>query len=148
MIIRQIFRIYKKADRTTRLLPCETNTANADTDAIDHEDQIPSEEDRLRTWVYHPRMIRNRLCFSLKLSAVASIKHMRDSVYPWMAKNSSFVKMDDLKSNEVVGIDCIVEYHTQYYNRDQFKTYVIDQLKKRFYRWNEYVCSQCLVWSW
>ena len=79
---------------------------------------FPSDESSLRQWVYNPRLIRNKLHFTLRFCSVASLRHIHDSVYPWMMKNTSFVKMDFLSSMEVVGIGCIVECHTQYYNRD------------------------------
>ena len=130
MIVKQVFRIFKKADRTTRLLPCTGIGANDDLDSIDQENLIPTEEHMLKKWTYNPRMIRNRLCFTLKLSSVASIKHMSDSVYPWMAKNSSFVKLDFLTANEIIGIGCITECHTQFYNRDKLKTFIQQEVQK------------------
>ena len=93
LVARQTFRLFKQADRTCRLMPFYGN-GNEDLEAIDEEDGIPNEESKIKMWVDNPRFISTKLHFSMRISTMVPLKHIKDTLFPWMAKNKSYVKLD------------------------------------------------------
>jgi len=83
IIARQIFRIFKEVDRTIRLLPFFSQE-NEDIETIDQEQGIPTEESKLKQWVDNPHFIGKRLVFAMRVTTIATMKHIQDTFYTWM----------------------------------------------------------------
>ena len=130
LVARQLFRIFKQADRTIRLLPWNSDDT-ADLSSIDQEDEIPSSEDAVKTWIHRPRMQNNRLQFALRIESIAHPKHIRDTFVPWMQKNQSFIKLDKLDAKEIYGIGFITDLHPNLYNRMRLKSFLQQELQKQ-----------------
>ena len=130
LITKQLFRIFKKADRTLRLLPWVPDTQN-DVSAIDQEDDIPIQENQIKQWVDNPRIVNSRLLFSLRVECIVNFKHIRDTFVPWMLKNDSHIKLDTLTAREIYGLGFIADVHPKLYNRAQMKDFLHQQLKQK-----------------
>ena len=130
LITRQLFRIFKKADRTLRLLPWFPDENN-DVSSVDQEDDIPVEESLIKQWVDNPRIVNSRLLFSMRVESIVDLKHIRDTFVPWMLKNNSRLKLDLLTAREIYGIGFIADVHPTFYNRSLLKEYLHAQLKKQ-----------------
>jgi len=133
LVARQTFRLFKQADRTCRLMPFYGN-GNEDLEAIDEEDGIPNEESKIKMWVDNPRFISTKLHFSMRISTMVPLKHIKDTLFPWMAKNKSYVKLDNLRCREIHCIGCIVDIHTTFYNRYKLKDFLGKQLAENGYK--------------
>ena len=146
MIAKQIFGLFKVADRTCRLLPY-FGTENEDVEAIDQHDMIPTEEKHIKQWVYNPRFTRpNKLTFSMRIESLQTIRHIKDTLFPWMQSNRSFVKIDKLRCKEIQAIGCLVDIHTTFYNRITIKSFIKEELKKLGYKGEINLYSRH-VWS-
>ena len=130
LITKQLFRIFKKADRTLRLLPWVPDTQN-DISAIDQEDDIPIQENQIKQWVDNPRIVNSRLLFSLRVECIVNFKHIRDTFVPWMLKNDSHIKLDSLTAREIYGLGFIADVHPRLYNRAKMKDFLHQQLKNK-----------------
>ena len=129
LIARQLFRIFKKADRTLRLLPWFPDEDN-DTSAIDQEDDIPVEESAIKQWIDNPRIVKSMLNFAMRVESIVDFKHIRDTFVPWMLKNKSHIKLDTLTAREIYGVGFIADIHPRLYNRALFKQFLHEQLQK------------------
>ena len=129
LVTKQLFRIFKKADRTLRLLPWFPDPQN-DLDAIDQEEDIPVEEQYIKQWVDNPRMLNNKLVFALRIETIVSHKHIRDTFVPWMLRNNSHVKLDTLSAREIYGIGFITDVHPTFYNRANLKKFLHKKLQE------------------
>ena len=130
LVARQLFRIFKKADRTLRLLPWFSDDDN-DVEAIDQEEDLPSSEDKVKQWVDNPHIRKNRLYFAMRIECIAQPKHIRDTFVPWMLKNGSFIKLDELKAQEIYGIGFITDLHPHLYNRSALKKFLLSKLHEQ-----------------
>ena len=130
LVARQLFRLFKKADRTLRLLPWFKDDDN-DVEAIDQEDDLPSSENQVKQWVDNPHIRNNRLYFSMRIECIATPKHIRDTFVPWMIKNQSFIKLDKLDAQEIYGIGFISDLHPHLYNRSALKRFLISKLQEQ-----------------
>ena len=130
LVARQLFRLFKKADRTLRLLPWFKDDDN-DVEAIDQEDDLPSSETQVKQWVDNPHIRNNRLYFSMRIECIASPKHIRDTFVPWMIKNQSFIKLDKLDAQEIYGVGFISDLHPHLYNRSALKRFLLSKLKEQ-----------------
>ena len=130
LVARQLFRIFKKADRTLRLLPWFRDDDN-DVEAIDQEEDLPSSENQVKQWVDNPHIRNNRLYFAMRIECMAKPKHIRDTFVPWMLKNKSFIKLDELDAQEIYGIGFITELHPHLYNRSALKRFLIAKLNEQ-----------------
>ena len=130
LVARQLFRIFKQADRTIRLLPWTTLPTD-DLSSIDQEDDIPSSEDDVQTWINNPRLHNNRLHFAMRIESIAKPKHIRDTFVPWMQKNNSFIKLDTLAAKDIYGIGFITDLHPNLYNRMRLKSFIQQELRKQ-----------------
>ena len=130
LIARQLFRIFKKADRTLRLLPWFPDPQN-DIAAIDQEDEIPTQETQIKQWVDNPRMVNSRLIFAMRVESMVQFKHIRDTFIPWMHKNDSYIKLDTLSAREIYGLGFIADIHPRFYNRALLKDFLHQQLQKK-----------------
>ena len=128
LIARQLFRIFKKADRTLRLLPWFPDSHN-DVSAIDQEGDIPVEESHIKQWVDNPRIVNSRLLFAMRVESMVEFKHIKDTFVPWMLKNNSFINLDTLTAREIYGIGYIADIHPRLYNRAILKKFLHDQLR-------------------
>jgi len=115
IIVKQVFRLLKEADRTCRLLPFYSHD-NEDIESIDQEESLPVEEKAIKKWIDNPHFILDKLRFAMRVTTLASKNHIRDTLYPWMSLNKSFLQIDDLHCSEIHCIGCIVNLHTTYYN--------------------------------
>ena len=129
LVTKQLFRIFKKADRTLRLLPWYPDPQN-DLDAIDQEEDIPVEEQYIKQWVDNPRMLNNKLVFALRIETIVTHKHIRDTFVPWMLRNNSHIKLDTLSAREIYGIGFITDVHPTFYNRANLKKFLHQKLKE------------------
>ena len=130
LITRQLFRIFKKADRTLRLLPWFPDEHN-DVSSIDQEEDIPVEESLIKKWVDNPRIVNSRLLFAVRVESIVEFKHIRDTFVPWMIKNNSRLKLDTLSAREIYGIGFIADVHPTLYNRSLLKDFLHAQLRKQ-----------------
>ena len=130
LIARQLFRIFKKADRTLRLLPWFPDEQN-DVAAIDQESDIPTPESHIKQWIDNPRLVNSRLLFAMRVECIVSLKHIRDTFVPWMLKNDSRLKLDTLAAKEIYGLGFIADVHPRLYNRAKMKQFLHQQLKKQ-----------------
>ena len=133
IVAKQAFRLFKQADRTCRLMPFYGND-NDDLEAIDEEDGIPCEESKIKMWIDNPRFLNSRLQFNMRISTMVQLKHIKDTLFPWMAKNKSFVRLDNLRCREIHCIGCIVDVHTSFYNRYMLKDFIRKELEKNGYK--------------
>ena len=129
LVARQLFRIFKKADRTLRLLPWFQDS-NSDLDTIDQEEDLPTSEDEVKHWVDNPHIRNNMLSFAMRIECVAKPKHIRDTFVPWMLKNKSFIKLDELDAQEIYGVGFIADLHPHYYNRAALKAFLKKKLQE------------------
>ena len=127
LVARQLFRIFKKADRTLRLLPWFQDH-DSDIESIDQEEDIPTSEDAVKQWVDNPHIHNNRLLFAMRIECIAKPKHIRDTFVPWMMKNNSHIKLDKLAAQEIYGVGFISEIHPHFYNRTALKQFIQDKL--------------------
>ena len=130
LIARQLFRIFKKADRTLRLLPWFPDEQN-DVAAIDQESDIPTLEHQIKQWIDNPRIVNSRLLFAMRVECIVDLKHIRDTFVPWMLKNDSRLKLDTLAAREIYGLGFIADVHPRLYNRTKMKQFLHHQLKKQ-----------------
>jgi len=137
MVGRQIFRLFKEADKTCRLLPFFGHE-NDDVEAIDQEEMIPNEETKVKQWIDNPRIVhaakKNKLAFNMRIATLQKISHIKDTLFPWMSENNGMLKIDTLKCKEVYCIGCIVNVHTTFVNRYRLKRFVKSQLEKNNYK--------------
>ena len=145
LIARQIFRIFKKADRTLRLLPWFPDDQN-DIAAIDQEGDIPSQESQIKQWIDNPRIVKSRLMFAMRVECIVQLKHIRDTFIPWMAKNDSQIKLDTLTAREIYGLGFIADIHPRLYNRALLKDFLHQQFREKNYDIELNVYSR-RVWS-
>ena len=127
LVAKQVFRLFKDADRTCRLMPFFGNE-NEDISSIDQEDAIPDEEKEIKQYVDNPRFVNEKLFFNVRISSMRPMKHMKDSLIPWMQKNLGFVRLDTLRCRDIHAVGCIVDFHTTLHNRHTLKEHVKNEL--------------------
>ena len=132
IIVKQVFRLLEEADRTYRLLPFYSHD-NEDIESIDQEESLPVEEKAIKKWIDNPHFNLDKLRFAMRVTTLASKNHIRDTLYPWMSLNKSFLRIDDLHCSEIHCIECIVNLHTTFYNRFQIKRFIVKALQEQGY---------------
>ena len=145
LIARQLFRIFKKADRTLRLLPWFPDEQN-DIASIDQEGDIPPQESQIKQWIDNPRIVKSKLFFAMRVECIVHLKHIRDTFIPWMAKNDSQIKLDTLTAREIYGLGFIADVHPRLYNRALLKEFLHQQLRAKNHDLELNVYSR-RVWS-
>ena len=120
-IARQVAQQVKKADQGMTILPFdEEHSAN---NVLDSPDLLPDNEELLKVWVANAYTYRENINFSMKFSVLKTFKAITNALFPWMSKNNSFVKMDKIKAEKIVTVGFFTNFHPDYHNRDDFKTF-------------------------
>ena len=94
-----------------------------DDKVLDSTNLLSDDEELVRTWVVNTYTYRENINFSMKFSVLKSFKTIQNGLFPWMSKNNSFVKVDQIKSNKIVTVGFFTNFHPDYHNRDDFKTF-------------------------
>ena len=127
-LAKQVVKLYRSADSSLQILPFNASpTAN---NVLDTEENLPHEEEDIKTWVVKAEVVRDRLHFSMKFSSIKTIPALSKRIFPWMKANKSFVQMDKIDSETITCLGLFEGLHPDFRNRDLFKQYCLTHIKK------------------
>ena len=127
LMVKQVTKLVRDIDPTLTILPFQSGSAN---DVLDHEDNLPLEEDDLKKWIANVQISNDKLMFTMKYSLLKTIKALSGPVFAWMKRNRSYVKMDLIDSEKVTCIGFFEGLHPDFRNRDNFKIFCQQHIDK------------------
>ena len=127
-LAKQVVKLFRSADSSLTILPFhggkDSNTV------LDTEENLPHEEEAIKTWVVDSQIIRDRLHFSMRFSCIKDIPFLAKRVFPWMKANRSYVKLDKITSDKISCLGLFEGLHPDFRNRGVFKQYCLQHIKK------------------
>ena len=127
-LAKQVVKLYRSADSSLHILPFHGVSEN--NKVLDTEDNLPHDEEEIKTWVVKSQVIKDRLHFTMKFSSIKTIPALSKRVFPWMKANKSFVQMDKIDSEIISCLGLFEGFHPDFRNRDIFKQYIESHIKK------------------
>ena len=111
LLAKQVTKLIRQIDPSMNILPFSSNDAN---DFLDHEDNLPTDEDKLKKWITNVKIVRDKLHFTMKYSLIKTIAALSGPVFSWMKRNSSYVKMDLINSEQVTCLGFFEGLHPEF----------------------------------
>lgn len=127
LMVKQVTKLVRELDPTMTILPFQSSNAN---DFLDHEDNLPLEEDALKKWIANVQISQDKLLVTMKYSLMKTIKALSGPIFAWMKRNKSFVKMDLIDSEKVTCIGFFEGLHPDFRNREHFKEFCQTHIDK------------------
>ena len=125
-MIKQVTKLIRETDPTMIIIPFTTGDSN---DSLDHEDNLPIEEEKLKKWTANVKIVNDKLHVTMKFSLVKTIKAISGPIFAWMKMNKSYVKMDLIDSERVTCIGFFEGFHPDFQNRENFKVHCVSHIK-------------------
>ena len=127
-LAKQVAKLFRSADSSLHILPFHGGKDN--NMVLDTEENLPHDEESIKTWVVKSQIIQDRLHFSMKFSSIKDIPALSKRVFPWMKANRSYVKMDKIDSETISCLGLFEGLHPDFRNRGIFKQYCLQHIKK------------------
>ena len=127
-LAKQVTKLFRSADSSLHILPF--NGGKDNNMVLDTEENLPHDEEKIKTWVVKSQIVQDRLHFSMKFSSIKDIPALSKRVFPWMKANRSYVKMDKIDSETISCLGLFEGLHPDFRNRGIFKQYCIQHIKK------------------
>ena len=125
-MVKQVTRMLREIDPSLHILPIDSSNCNH---VLDHEDNLPNEENALNTWVSDISTWKDRLQFTMKYAFIKTLPYLKGPVFAWMKANSSFVKMDKIDSADITCVGFFEGLHPDFRNRELFKQFCNTHVK-------------------
>ena len=93
-MVKQVTCMLLEIDPSIHIL--QFNSTDCNHVLLDHEDSLPTEEDKIKTWVQEVSTWKDRLHFTIKYAFIKEKDALKCPVFSWMKANSSYVKMDQI----------------------------------------------------
>ena len=117
-MVKQVTKMLREIDPSIHILPFGSSNCNH---VLDHEDNLPTEENSLKTWVKEISTWKDRLQFTMKYGFVKELDALKGPVFAWMKANSSYVKLDQIDSESITCVGFFEGLHPDFRNRELFK---------------------------
>ena len=127
-LAKQVVKLFRSADPSIHILPFTDPTNN--NNVLDTEDNLPHDEEEIKTWVVKSEVVRDRLHFTMKFSSIKTIPALSKRIFPWMKANKSFVQMDNITSETISCLGLFEGLHPDFRNRDIFKKYLESHIRR------------------
>ena len=127
-LAKQVVKLFRSADSSLHILPFNKSSDN--NKVLDTEDNLPHDEEEIKTWVVKSQVVRDRLHFTMKFSSIKTIPALSKKIFPWMKANKSYVQMDKITDETISCLGLFEGFHPDFRNRDIFKKYIEAHIHK------------------
>ena len=125
--IRKFVKILRQIDPTAQVLPFD-RTNNSYNDIITHEEQIPTDEETIQTWIRGISIDRvGRLELSIRITLSINEYAFRGIIFDWAKKHRHFITIDNISADKVFPLGWFYKLHCTHINRDGFKQWLDQQ---------------------
>ena len=155
-VVKSLIIQMRKADPSMQLLPYEVDTF-LPSDIINHENDLPKEEEKFGKWIKSVETRKKRLCFSIRIATI-DLDKFKTIIYAWCKKSSTWLTFVDFRAHQLCQPGWFYKICPYYYNRNNFQAYIENQepklkgriliYKKELYHWdktNGKVTTVCIV---